>query len=106
MACRAAHAWTTKPYTITVKWKNTSTNATGQFPAAGVTFASTTGLEDFYDKVTTTGATGHGSQTEYTIERYNNVFLFRPAANYEITDVEVQGSGLDYIIATHNEVIM
>lgn len=96
---------TSKPYTITVKWKNTSTNATGQFPAAGTTFTSTTGLEDFYSKVTSTSATGHGAQTaNYTIERYNNVFLFKPAANHEITDIEVQGEGLDYIIATHNEV--
>lgn len=96
---------TSKPYTITVKWKNTSTNATGQFPGAGVTFSSTVGLDDFYDKVTTTATTGHGAQTaNYTIERYNNVFIFQPAANHEITDIEVQGEGLDYIIATHNEV--
>ena len=96
---------TSKPYTITVKWKNTSTNATGQFPAAGVTFSSSVGVDDFYSKVTSTANTGHGAQTaNYTIERYNNVFLFQPAANHEITDIEVQGEGLDYIIATHNEV--
>ena len=96
---------TSKPYTITVYYQDVGGGNAGQHPAAGTTYSSTTGLDDFYTKVTENANDGHGTQSSnYTVTRNNNAFLFRPASGKEITDVEVQGEGLDYIISINNEV--
>lgn len=93
-------------YTIKVHWKQISVPSnTGYFPyTSTVTYNGGT-LDAFYTSITGTTANAHGAQTSiYTVERFNNVLHFKPAADYEITDIEVLGPGLDYIIAVHNEV--
>ena len=94
-------------YTINVHWKQISTPSnTGTFPnpASNHTYNGSS-LDAFYTSITDTTGNAHGSQSSiYTVERFNNVIHFKPATDYEITDIEVLGPGLDYIIAVHNEV--
>lgn len=97
----------TGAYTINVHWKqisNPSNTGTFPSPASNHTY-NANNLDPFYTSITDTTGNAHGSQSSiYTVERFNNVIHFKPAADYEITDIEVLGPGLDYIIAIHNEV--